>query len=80
MEEGGEDEYKDGIHILVQFAVLPAVMEETELCFQQLFNTSCMRPRRPHFEIMLTYILLSFISLLTVILNLLVIISVSHFR
>uniref|UniRef100_A0A3P8PCZ8 G-protein coupled receptors family 1 profile domain-containing protein n=1 Tax=Astatotilapia calliptera TaxID=8154 RepID=A0A3P8PCZ8_ASTCA len=57
-----------------------SLMEETELCFQQLFNTSCMRPRRPHFEIMLTYILLSFISLLTVILNLLVIISVSHFR
>ncbi|CAI5670835.1 trace amine-associated receptor 13c-like [Oreochromis aureus] len=55
-------------------------MEETELCFQQLFNTSCMRPRRPYFEIMLTYILLSFISLLTAILNLLVIISVSHFR
>uniref|UniRef100_A0A3P9D2V1 G-protein coupled receptors family 1 profile domain-containing protein n=1 Tax=Maylandia zebra TaxID=106582 RepID=A0A3P9D2V1_9CICH len=62
------------------FRPLFSVMEEAELCFQQLFNTSCMRPRRPHFEIMLTYILLSFISLLTVILNLLVIISVSHFR
>uniref|UniRef100_A0A669AXA7 G-protein coupled receptors family 1 profile domain-containing protein n=1 Tax=Oreochromis niloticus TaxID=8128 RepID=A0A669AXA7_ORENI len=56
------------------------ITAETELCFQQLFNTSCMRPRRPYFEIMLTYILLSFISLLTAILNLLVIISVSHFR
>ncbi|XP_037344755.2 trace amine-associated receptor 13c-like isoform X2 [Pungitius pungitius] len=35
---------------------------------------------RPHFESMLTYILLSSISLLTVTLNLLVIISISHFR
>ncbi|XP_006806701.2 trace amine-associated receptor 13c-like [Neolamprologus brichardi] len=55
-------------------------MEETELCFPKLLNISCRRPKRPHFEIMLTYILLSFISLLTVILNLLVIISISHFR
>uniref|UniRef100_I3KI10 G-protein coupled receptors family 1 profile domain-containing protein n=2 Tax=Oreochromis TaxID=8139 RepID=I3KI10_ORENI len=53
---------------------------ETELCFPKLLNISCRRPKRPHFEIMLTYILLSFISLLTVILNLLVIISISHFR
>ncbi|XP_076731452.1 trace amine-associated receptor 13c-like [Maylandia zebra] len=55
-------------------------MEEPELCFPKLLNISCIRPKRPHFEIMLTYILLSFISLLTVILNLLVIISISHFR
>ncbi|KAL3969431.1 proSAAS [Sarotherodon galilaeus] len=44
------------------------------------FNRQQLRPKRPHFEIMLTYILLSIISLLTVILNLLVIISISHFR
>ncbi|XP_039874609.1 trace amine-associated receptor 8a-like [Simochromis diagramma] len=56
------------------------MMEEPELCFPKLLNISCRRPKRPHFEIMLTYILLSFISLLTVILNLLVIISISHFR
>ncbi|XP_030580240.1 trace amine-associated receptor 13c-like [Archocentrus centrarchus] len=55
-------------------------MEETELCFPKLVNISCRRPKRPHYEVMLTYILLSFISLLTVLLNLLVIISISHFR
>ncbi|XP_030580325.1 trace amine-associated receptor 13c-like [Archocentrus centrarchus] len=55
-------------------------MEESDLCFQQLLNTSCRRPEIPYLEVMLTYILLSFISLLTVILNLLVIISISPFR
>ncbi|KAM4557866.1 trace amine-associated receptor 13c-like [Odontesthes bonariensis] len=55
-------------------------MEETELCFPQLFNTSCRRIQRPHFEIMLTYMILSSISVLTAVLNLLVIISISHFR
>ncbi|XP_072252967.1 trace amine-associated receptor 13c-like [Leuresthes tenuis] len=54
-------------------------MEETELCFPQL-NTSCRRPKRPHFETMLIYVVLSCISVLTVTLNLLVIISISHFR
>ncbi|XP_037345339.2 trace amine-associated receptor 4-like, partial [Pungitius pungitius] len=46
----------------------------------QLINTSCRKPTRPHFETMLIYILLSFVSLLTVALNLLVIISISHFK
>ncbi|KAM9343524.1 trace amine-associated receptor 13c-like [Pholidichthys leucotaenia] len=55
-------------------------MEETELCFPQLLNSSCRRPKRPHFEVLLTYVVLSAISLLTVTLNLLVIISISHFR
>ncbi|XP_030285006.1 trace amine-associated receptor 4-like [Sparus aurata] len=55
-------------------------LEETELCFPQLHNSSCRRPIRPHFETMLIYILLSFISLLTSALNLLVIISISHFK
>ncbi|XP_030580324.1 trace amine-associated receptor 13c-like [Archocentrus centrarchus] len=55
-------------------------MEEIELCFPKLLNVSCRRQRHPHFEVMLTYILLSSISLFTVILNLLVIISISHFR
>ncbi|XP_028446205.1 trace amine-associated receptor 13c-like [Perca flavescens] len=55
-------------------------LEGTELCFPQLLNTSCRKPMRPHFESMLIYILLSSISLLTVTLNLLVIISISHFR
>ncbi|XP_051815329.1 trace amine-associated receptor 13c-like [Acanthochromis polyacanthus] len=60
--------------------LLPSVMEETELCFPQLFNSSYRRMKRSHFEATLVYILLSCISLLTVILNLLVIISISHFR
>uniref|UniRef100_A0A3P8T6G1 G-protein coupled receptors family 1 profile domain-containing protein n=1 Tax=Amphiprion percula TaxID=161767 RepID=A0A3P8T6G1_AMPPE len=53
---------------------------EPELCFPQLFNSSCRRMKRSHSEAMLVHILLSCISLLTVILNLLVIISISHFR
>ncbi|XP_077946704.1 trace amine-associated receptor 13c-like [Gasterosteus aculeatus] len=52
----------------------------TELCFPQLINTSCRKPIRPHLEAMLIYMLLSSISLLTVALNLLVIISISHFK
>ncbi|XP_041663556.1 trace amine-associated receptor 13c-like [Cheilinus undulatus] len=55
-------------------------LEKTELCFPQLLNASCRKAIRPHFEVMLTYILLSSISLVTVALNLLVIISISHFR
>ncbi|XP_071393465.1 trace amine-associated receptor 13c-like [Centroberyx affinis] len=53
-------------------------LEESELCFPQLLNTSCKKPTRPHSEAMV--ILLSSISLLTVALNLLVIISISHYR
>ncbi|XP_026150756.1 trace amine-associated receptor 4-like [Mastacembelus armatus] len=53
---------------------------ETELCFPQLLNSSCVRTKRPHFEIMLTYFILSCISVLTAFLNLLVIISISHFK
>ncbi|XP_036965938.1 trace amine-associated receptor 13c-like [Acanthopagrus latus] len=55
-------------------------LEETDLCFPQLLNSSCRKPIRPHFETMLIYILLSFIALLTAALNLLVIISISHFK
>ncbi|XP_033470947.1 trace amine-associated receptor 4-like [Epinephelus lanceolatus] len=54
-------------------------MEETELCFPQV-NTSCRKMSRPHWEAALIYSLLSFITLITVFLNLLVIISISHFR
>ncbi|XP_026151745.1 trace amine-associated receptor 13c-like [Mastacembelus armatus] len=53
---------------------------ETELCFPQLLNSSCVKTVRPHFETMMTYILLFSISLLTAFLNLLVIISISHFK
>ncbi|XP_017296856.1 trace amine-associated receptor 13c-like [Kryptolebias marmoratus] len=51
-----------------------------ELCFPQLFNISCKKPLQHHAENIFIYILLSCISLLTVTLNFLVIISISHFR
>ncbi|XP_038575871.1 trace amine-associated receptor 13c-like [Micropterus salmoides] len=57
-------------------------MEHTpsELCFPQLLNTSCRKPTLPQSEVVFLHTLVSSISLLTVALNLLVIISVSHFR
>ncbi|XP_056245510.1 trace amine-associated receptor 8a-like [Seriola aureovittata] len=55
-------------------------LEEVELCFPQLHNASCKKTKRPHFEAIMTYIILSSISLLTATLNLLVIISISHFK
>nr|XP_043904282.1 trace amine-associated receptor 13c-like [Solea senegalensis] len=55
-------------------------LENSELCFPHLFNASCRRPTRSHSEAILIYVLLSSLSLLTVFLNLLVIISISHFR
>ncbi|XP_030614745.1 trace amine-associated receptor 13c-like [Archocentrus centrarchus] len=51
-----------------------------ELCFPQLFNTSCKKPAAPLSQIWLFQILMPPVSLLTVVLNLLVIISISHFR
>ncbi|XP_074514043.1 trace amine-associated receptor 13c-like [Sebastes fasciatus] len=54
-------------------------LEEAELCFPQI-NNSCRMTSRPHLEATLLYSLLSCITLLTVVLNLLVIISISHFR
>ncbi|XP_078119039.1 trace amine-associated receptor 4-like [Sander vitreus] len=56
------------------------ILEEVELCFPQLLNSSCKKPMRTHFEIILSYIILSSITLLTTTLNLLVIISISHFK
>ncbi|XP_023147445.2 trace amine-associated receptor 13c-like [Amphiprion ocellaris] len=55
------------------------MMDETEVCFPHL-NSSCMKQKRPHTEAVLIYILLSFIALLTATLNLLIIISISHFK
>ncbi|XP_040913493.1 trace amine-associated receptor 13c-like [Toxotes jaculatrix] len=54
-------------------------LEEAELCFPQL-NTSCRKTTHPHSETTIIYTVLSSITLLTVVLNLLVIISISHFR
>ncbi|XP_038575620.1 trace amine-associated receptor 13c-like [Micropterus salmoides] len=56
------------------------VDDGAELCFPQLLNTSCRKPTLPGSKDVFLNTLLSSISLLTVALNLLVIISVSHFR
>ncbi|KAF3694471.1 Trace amine-associated receptor 13c [Channa argus] len=55
-------------------------LKETELCFPHLPNSSCRTAIGSYSASLLTYILLSSISLLTVTLNLLVIISISHFK
>ncbi|XP_061697786.1 trace amine-associated receptor 4-like [Syngnathoides biaculeatus] len=56
------------------------VAEEALLCFPLLANTSCRKMHRPPSAAALTYMLLSAISLITFILNLLVIIAISHFK
>ncbi|XP_067372822.1 trace amine-associated receptor 13c-like [Channa argus] len=53
--------------------------QEAELCFP-LINTSCKKALQHRAETVFMYILLICISFLTVTLNLLVIISISHFR
>ncbi|KAM6990048.1 trace amine-associated receptor 13c-like [Tautogolabrus adspersus] len=50
-----------------------------ELCYPQLFNASCKKPTRDHSGVLLFYFL-AIVSLVTAALNLLVIISISHFR
>ncbi|KAM8878279.1 trace amine-associated receptor 13c-like [Spinachia spinachia] len=54
-------------------------MEGAQLCFPQLLNSSCTGLLRPCTDTALLYTLLSSICVLTVFLNLLVIISISHF-
>ncbi|KAI9518819.1 hypothetical protein NQZ68_034600, partial [Dissostichus eleginoides] len=54
--------------------------QRDELCFPQLFNKSCRKPTPAQSDVLLAHILLSFIALITTALNLLVIISISHFR
>ncbi|XP_017291731.1 trace amine-associated receptor 13c-like [Kryptolebias marmoratus] len=51
-----------------------------ELCFPHLLNSSCRKPRFHWSETVFVNTVLSFISLITAALNLLVILSVSHFR
>ncbi|XP_060944268.1 trace amine-associated receptor 13c-like [Limanda limanda] len=51
-----------------------------ELCFPLHMNTSCRRPSSSWPEGVLVHVLLYSVSVLTVALNLLVIISISHFR
>ncbi|XP_044073782.1 trace amine-associated receptor 13c-like [Siniperca chuatsi] len=55
-------------------------LEEVELCFPQFLNASCKKTKRSHFEVILSYIILSSITVLTTTLNLIVIISISHFK
>ncbi|XP_029981711.1 trace amine-associated receptor 7a-like [Sphaeramia orbicularis] len=56
------------------------VQNEPELCFPQLLNTSCRKPLTSATETAVVHVIISMMSVLTVILNLLVIISISHFR
>lgn len=55
-------------------------LDGAELCYPQLLNLSCRGLTRSHFKAALLYMLFSSISVLTVALNLLVIISISHFK
>ncbi|KAM9710580.1 trace amine-associated receptor 13c-like [Menidia menidia] len=50
------------------------------LCFPELLNSSCRKPTLSWSELVLLNFLWSFVSLITAVLNLLVIISVCHFR
>ncbi|KAM9342356.1 trace amine-associated receptor 13c-like [Pholidichthys leucotaenia] len=54
-------------------------IQDAELCFPQL-NSSCRKISRLHIVSVLIYMTLSSISLITVTLNLLIIISISHFK
>ncbi|XP_032363096.1 trace amine-associated receptor 13c-like [Etheostoma spectabile] len=56
------------------------VEDGAELCFPQFQNTSCTKPSSPWPQTLLIYIVWYSLSLTTVTLNLLIIISVSHFR
>ncbi|XP_028327763.1 trace amine-associated receptor 3-like, partial [Gouania willdenowi] len=54
--------------------------DEAELCYPHLGNFSCRRIMRSHSVSVLIHIILSSISVLTLTLNLLVIITISHFK
>ncbi|XP_033843391.1 trace amine-associated receptor 7e-like [Periophthalmus magnuspinnatus] len=54
--------------------------EEEALCFPHLLNSSCRKSQSHSFHVYFVYALLTLISLFTTILNLLVIISIAHFR
>ncbi|XP_028992106.2 trace amine-associated receptor 13c-like [Betta splendens] len=60
-------------------SVAMAPLEAAELCFPEL-NASCRKPQQRRSGAAPLSVLLSCISLLTVLLNLLVIVSISHFR
>ncbi|KAM7406763.1 hypothetical protein PAMA_002806 [Pampus argenteus] len=56
------------------------VQDAAELCYPQLLNTSCKRPTTDLTEGFFLHVLMNSIIVVTVALNLLVIISISHFR
>ncbi|XP_043987814.1 trace amine-associated receptor 13c-like [Gambusia affinis] len=56
------------------------IQDRSDLCFPLLLNSSCRKPTLHWSEVVLLNSVLLFISLITVVLNLLIIISVSHFR
>uniref|UniRef100_A0A3B5Q5R5 G-protein coupled receptors family 1 profile domain-containing protein n=1 Tax=Xiphophorus maculatus TaxID=8083 RepID=A0A3B5Q5R5_XIPMA len=56
------------------------IQDRTDLCFPHLLNSSCRKPTLHWSEAVLLNSVMSFISLITVAFNLLIIISVSHFR
>ncbi|XP_015224906.1 PREDICTED: trace amine-associated receptor 13c-like, partial [Cyprinodon variegatus] len=56
------------------------IQHRAELCFPHLLNSSCRKPMLHWSEVVFRNAVLSFISFVTVVLNLLIIISISHFR
>ncbi|XP_073730862.1 trace amine-associated receptor 13c-like [Misgurnus anguillicaudatus] len=52
---------------------------ETQYCFPAI-NSSCIRPKRPTHEYNIMYVFFSLLSVWTVFMNLLVIISICHFK
>ncbi|XP_072253824.1 trace amine-associated receptor 13c-like [Leuresthes tenuis] len=56
------------------------MQDGAELCFPHFLNSSCKKPASSSSEFVLLQIVLFSISVLTVMLNLLVIISISHYR
>ncbi|XP_068186287.1 trace amine-associated receptor 13c-like [Antennarius striatus] len=61
-------------------SLLMETTKETELCFPEFLNTSCRKPKHTYSEAVLIYIVMPVTSVVTVILNLLVIVSISHFK
>lgn len=55
-------------------------LQRADLCYPELGNSSCRGLKRPRSEAVLLYVLLSCITVLTITLNQLVIISISHFK
>ncbi|XP_070770957.1 trace amine-associated receptor 13c-like [Enoplosus armatus] len=68
------------LQLLLLLSLMMETQDGAEFCFPQLLNISCKKPTLPWSEAVLLNILLPSICVLTVALNLLVIISVSHFR